>query len=46
MIAGPVLSCNACNISHLMGIVRTKRICLGIPSIGECTYTTMLETVQ
>ena len=46
MIVWPVLSCNACNTSHLMGIVRTKRVYLRIPSIGECTYTLLLETVQ
>ena len=32
MIAWPVLSCNACNTSHLMGIVRTKRVYFRIPS--------------
>src|ERR1700736_4331535 len=37
MVAWPVLSCNAYNTSHLMGIVRTKRVYLRIPSIGECT---------
>ena len=46
MVAWPVLSCNAYNTSHLMGIVRTKRVYLRIPSIGERTYTTLLETVQ
>ena len=37
MVAWPVLSCNAYNTSHLMGIVRTKRVYLRIPSIGERT---------
>ena len=38
MIAWPILSCNACNTSHLMDMVRTKRVYLQISSIGECTY--------
>ena len=46
MIAWPVLSWNACNTSHLMGIRRTKRSNLRIPSIGEHTYTILFETVQ
>jgi hypothetical protein len=46
MIAWPVLSCNACNTSYLMGIVRIKRVCHKIPSIGECTYTTLPKTAQ
>ena len=29
-----------------MGIVRIKRVYLRIPSIGECTYTILLKTVQ
>ena len=43
MIAWPALSCNACNTLHLMGIVRTKRVYLRIPSIGVCTYMTVLK---
>ena len=46
MIVWPVLSCNACNTSHLMGIVRTKRVYLGIPSIGECSYMIVLKMQQ
>jgi hypothetical protein len=46
MITWPILLCNAFNTSHLMGIVRIKRVYLRIPSIGEHTYTTLLETVQ
>ena len=46
MIAWPVLSYNGCNTSHLMGIVRTKRVYLRIPSVGDHTYTTLLETAQ
>ena len=38
MITWPVLSYNAYNTSYLMGIVRTKRVYIRIPSIGECTY--------
>ena len=29
-----------------MGMVRIKEVYLRIPSIGECTYTILLETVQ
>ena len=37
-IPSPIPSYNACNTSHLMGIVRIKRVYLRIPSIGEHTY--------
>ena len=46
MIAWPVPSCNTFNTSHLMVIVRIKRVYLKIPSIGEHIYATLLETVQ
>ena len=46
MIAWPVLSCNGCNTSYLMGIIRIKRVCHKIPSIGERTYTTLPKTAQ
>ena len=46
MITWPVLSCNACNTSYLMGIVRIKRVYHKIPSIGERTYTTLPKTAQ
>ena len=42
MIAWPVLSCNAFNTSHLMGIVR---VYLRIPSIGEHPYTIVPKIV-
>ena len=45
-IPSPIPSCNACNTSHLMGIVRLKRACHKILSIGECTCTTLPETAQ
>ena len=41
-LAWPVLSCNACNTLHLMGIVRPKRVHFRIPSIGEHTYMIVL----
>jgi hypothetical protein len=46
MITWPVLSYNTFSTSYLMKILRIKRDYLRIPSIGECTYTTLLETVQ
>ena len=46
MIPWPVLSCNAFNTLHLMGIVRLNRVYLKIPSIDERTYTILLETLQ
>ena len=45
-ISWPISSHNTFNKSHLMGIVRIKRVYHKIPSIGECTYTTLLKTVQ
>ena len=35
-----------CNTSYLMGIVRIKRVCHKIPSIGERTYTTLPKIAQ
>ena len=46
MIAWPVPLCNALNTSHLMGIVRAKIVYLKIPSISECTHTTLFTTVH
>jgi hypothetical protein len=45
-IPSPIPSCNACNTSNLMCIVRLKRDCHKILSIGECTYTTLPRTTQ
>ena len=45
-IQSPIPSCNACNTSYLMGIVRLKRACHKILSIGEHTYTTLPKTAQ
>ena len=46
MIAWPVPSCNTFNTSHLMGIVRIKRVYLKIPSIGEYTYMTVVKMLH
>jgi len=46
MIAWSIPSCNTFDTSHLMGIVRIKRVYLKIPSVGERIYATLLETVQ
>ena len=46
MITGPVPSCNTFNTSHLMGIVRIRRVYLKIPSIGECTYVTAAKMLH
>ena len=35
-----------CITSHFMGTVRAKIVYLKIPSISECTYTTLLTTVH
>ena len=43
MITLPVPSCNTFNTSHLMGIVRIKRVYLKILSIGEYTYMTVVK---
>ena len=45
-IPSSIPSCNTCNTSNLMGIVRLKRACHKILSIGECTYTTLPKTAQ
>ena len=42
----PIPSCNTCNTSHLMGIVKLKRACHKILSIGERTYRTSPKTAQ
>ena len=38
MIAWSIPSCNTFDTSHLIGIVRIKRVYLKIPSVDECTY--------
>ena len=43
-IPSPIPSCNACNTSHVMGIIRIKRACHKILSIEEHTYTTLPRT--
>jgi len=46
MIAWSIPSWNTSNTSHWMTIVQVKRVCIKIPSIGECRYKTMLGSVM
>jgi len=46
MIAWSIPSWNTSNTSHWMTIVQVKRVCIKIPSIGECRYQTVLGIVK
>ena len=46
MITRPVPSCNTFNTSHLIGIVKIKKVYLKIPSISEHINATKIVVIQ